>query len=61
MQGIVHGGARERVARVIVWVGKEGVAMSKEFAQKEACIVPEGVFIIGTYDAAGVPNAAYTA
>lgn len=36
---------------------KEGVEMSKEFAAKESCIVPEGVFIIGTYDAAGVPNA----
>lgn len=44
---------RERIR----YSGKEGVAMSKEFAQKEACVVPEGVFIIGTYDAAGVPNA----
>ena len=24
--------------------------MSKEFTGKEACIAPEGVFIIGTYD-----------
>lgn len=34
---------RERIR----YSGKEGVAMSKEFAQKEACIVPEGVFVIG--------------
>ena len=54
--------AREEEKRErIRYSGKEGVAMSKEFAQKEACVVPEGVFIIGTYDAAGVPNAAYTA
>ncbi|MBS6255883.1 flavin reductase family protein [Megasphaera massiliensis] len=31
--------------------------MSKEFSGKEACIAPEGVFIIGTYDENGVPNA----
>ena len=31
--------------------------MSKEFTGKEACIAPEGVFIIGTYDEKGVPNA----
>lgn len=31
--------------------------MSVEFAGKNACIAPEGVFIIGTYDENGVPNA----
>lgn len=31
--------------------------MSKEFTGKEACIALEGVFIIGTYDEKGVPNA----
>ena len=31
--------------------------MSKEFTGKEACIAPEGVFIIGTYAEKGVPNA----
>ncbi len=31
--------------------------MSKEFGSKEAVITPEGVFIIGTYDENGVPNA----
>ena len=31
--------------------------MSKEFSGQKACIAPEGVFIIGTYDENGVPNA----
>ena len=31
--------------------------MSVEFEGKKACIAPEGVFIIGTYDEKGVPNA----
>lgn len=31
--------------------------MSKEFTGKDACIAPEGVFIVGTYDEKGVPNA----
>ncbi len=31
--------------------------MSKEFSGTKACIAPEGVFIIGTYDENGVPNA----
>ena len=31
--------------------------MSVEFTGKQACIAPEGVFIIGTYDENGVPNA----
>ena len=31
--------------------------MSEEFLGKNACIAPEGVFIIGTYDENGVPNA----
>ena len=31
--------------------------MSVEFTGKKACIAPEGVFIIGTYDENGVPNA----
>ena len=31
--------------------------MSVEFTGKKACITPEGVFIIGTYDENGVPNA----
>ena len=31
--------------------------MNKEFPGKKACIAPEGVFIIGTYDENGVPNA----
>ncbi len=31
--------------------------MSVEFESKKACIAPEGVFIIGTYDEKGVPNA----
>lgn len=31
--------------------------MSVEFTGKRACIAPEGVFIIGTYDESGVPNA----
>ena len=31
--------------------------MAKEFDGKTACIAPEGVFIIGTYDENGVPNA----
>ena len=31
--------------------------MSEEFLGKNACIEPEGVFIIGTYDENGVPNA----
>ena len=31
--------------------------MSVEFEGKKACIAPEGVFIIGTYDENGVPNA----
>ena len=31
--------------------------MSVEFTGKKACIAPEGVFIIGTYDEDGVPNA----
>ena len=31
--------------------------MSVEFTGKNACIAPEGVFIIGTYDEKGVPNA----
>ena len=31
--------------------------MSIEFEGKKACIAPEGVFIIGTYDEKGVPNA----
>ena len=31
--------------------------MSKEFAAKQAAIAPEGVFILGTYDENGVPNA----
>ena len=35
--------------------------MSKEFSGKKACIAPEGVFIIGTYDENGVPNAMNTA
>ena len=33
------------------------IDMSKEFSGKKACIAPEGVFIIGTYDENGVPNA----
>ena len=31
--------------------------MSVEFEGNKACIAPEGVFIIGTYDEKGVPNA----
>ncbi len=31
--------------------------MSTEFPGKQAILTPEGVFIIGTYDAQGVPNA----
>ncbi|MCF0153381.1 flavin reductase family protein [Megasphaera sp.] len=31
--------------------------MSVEFEGNKACIAPEGVFIIGTYDENGVPNA----
>ena len=31
--------------------------MNVEFEGKKACIAPEGVFIIGTYDENGVPNA----
>ena len=31
--------------------------MSVEFEGKKACIAPEGVFIIGTYDEKCVPNA----
>lgn len=31
--------------------------MTKEFSSKQAVIMPEGVFIIGTYDENGVPNA----
>lgn len=31
--------------------------MSQEFLGKQAAIAPEGVFIIGTYDENGVPNA----
>ncbi|MCH4034387.1 MAG: flavin reductase [Lachnospiraceae bacterium] len=31
--------------------------MTKEFASKDAVITPEGVFIIGSYDENGVPNA----
>jgi len=31
--------------------------MSVEFTGKRVCIAPEGVFIIGTYDESGVPNA----
>lgn len=31
--------------------------MSVEFKSNQACIAPEGVFIIGTYDETGVPNA----
>ena len=34
-----------------------GICMSVEFTGKKACIAPEGVFIIGTYDENGVPNA----
>ena len=34
--------------------------MSVEFEGKKACIAPEGVFIIGTYDEKGVPNAMQT-
>lgn len=33
------------------------IDMRKEFSGKKACIAPEGVFIIGTYDENGVPNA----
>lgn len=36
---------------------ERGIDMSKEFSGKKACIAPEGVFIIGTYDENGVPNA----
>ena len=28
-----------------------------EFSGKKSIVVPEGVFIIGTYDESGVPNA----
>ena len=31
--------------------------ITMEFDSKQAVIVPEGVFIIGTYDENGVPNA----
>ena len=31
--------------------------MKKEFEAKKAAIAPEGVFILGTYDENGVPNA----
>ena len=35
---------------------ERGIDMSKEFSGKKACIAPEGVFIIGTYDENGVPK-----
>lgn len=31
--------------------------LSMEFTSKKSCIIPEGVFIIGTYNENGVPNA----
>ena len=36
---------------------KKGRNVMKEFSSSKSVIVPEGVFIIGTYDENGVPNA----
>lgn len=36
---------------------KKGRNVMKEFSSSKSVIIPEGVFIIGTYDENGVPNA----
>ena len=41
----------------MIVIEKGVLNMSVEFSGKKACIAPEGVFIIGTYDENGVPNA----